>query len=496
MQLAHHIHALYNRSDMAQQNLSFEKKVIRFIEENRLVSKGDCLLLAVSGGPDSVCLLHLMVTLKDCLGIKLHIAHLDHQLRGDESTGDAVYVTELAEKLGVPLTLSKGDVNGYREKHKLSLEEAARDVRYSFLAETAVAVGAVAIFTGHTLDDQVETILLHIIRGSGIHGLVGLKPKSSRYLNGKTLDIIRPLLEISRDETQEYCRQYDLMPRSDSTNLSLSPLRNRIRQKLLPELKNYNPRVVNSLLRTSSIVADEVEFLDNELKQVWDDVVKEMDGVIILDKEKCDALPTALKRHMLRVAIKKLLGTLKDIEERHIEEIIGVSGKQAGKYINLPYGLIFAVEYGRYILGNDAAALCLFPEIKREYIINIPGETLIPGWRIETSISGDIPSFESENEFTAFLDIDECGKNLFLRKRIDGDRFQPLGFDTPKRLNRFMIDLKIPQGWRERIPLVCCHGQGLPTPGQCVWLVGYRIDERYKITSDTKRVLKVEFKRV
>ena len=466
-----------------------------FILDDDLLSKGDCLLLAVSGGADSVCLLHVMLSLQEELGIKLHVAHLDHQLRGEESDGDAAYVAELAQSLDIPCTVSKADVRGYQKKHRLSLEEAAREVRYDFLAKTAADVGANIVAIGHTLDDQVETIMLHIIRGSGIAGLVGLNAKSKRLLNGKQVNIIRPLFEISREETQRYCLEHNLMPRVDSTNQSLSMLRNRIRLKLLPEIKKYNPAFVESLLRNSAIAADEISFLDSETEKVWDLVVKEQDDVIILDKERFYELPNALKRHLLRIAIKHLLGTLKDIEERHISEITGVLGKQAGKYINLPYGLIFAVEYGRYLLGRDTKALCPFPEIAAEEIIRIPCVTALSGWSVETSVTEKNMPVDIDNRFTAYLDADKCGESLIVRRRLEGDRFQPLGFDTPKRLNRFMIDMKIPQSWRERVPLVCSAGQGLPSGGQIAWVAGYRIDDRYKVTEETKRVLKIEFKR-
>jgi len=470
--------------------------VLRFIHENRMVSEGERILLAVSGGADSTCLLHLMVSLKEKLGISLHVAHLDHQLRGKESEADADYVMCLSDSLDVPATVSKADVRGYQKKYRLTLEEAAREVRYNFLAETAAAVGADAIVTGHTLDDQIETILLHIIRGTGIKGLIGLNARSRRLLNGRQIDIIRPLLEISREETQQYCLEHNLMARVDSSNQSLSMLRNRIRLKLLPELKNYNPGVVESLLRISAIAADEIAFLDSEMEKVRESIVERHGDVIVLNKEGFDDLPKALKRHLLRAVIKEMVGTLKDIEERHIEEIIGLLEKRAGKYINLPYGLIFAVEYGRYVLGSSIHAICPFPEIIKEPAITIPGVTDISGWSIETSIMEQGLSGDGENPMAAYLDADKTGENLSVRSRIEGDRFQPLGFDTPKRLNRFMIDAKIPQSWRERVPLVCCHGQGLPVHGQIIWVVGYRIDDRYKVASDTRRVLKIEFKRV
>ncbi|HAS28475.1 MAG TPA: tRNA lysidine(34) synthetase TilS [Dehalococcoidia bacterium] len=474
---------------MAVKNLSIEQRVSGFILENRLLSRGDCVLIAVSGGADSVCLLYIMLQLKEKLDISLHVAHLDHQLRGEESESDAVYVSQLARTFDIPVTLSRADVNSYRKQHRLSLEEAAREVRYNFLAQTAAAVGAKTIAIGHTLDDQVETIMLHIIRGSGIAGLVGLKAKSKRLLNGHQVNIIRPLLEIRRAETLQYCLENNLAARDDSTNLLLAPLRNRIRHRLLPELQKYNSGFVESLLRTSAIAADEISFLDAELEKVWESVVKEQNDSVILDKDKFDALPSALQRHLLRAAIKNLLGTLKDIEERHIEEIMGVLAKQAGKYINLPYGLIFAVEYGKYLLGSDTKALCPYPEIIGEFEIKIPGVTAIFGWSVETSFSEQVMADQNDNHFIAYLDADKCGTNLTLRSRIEGEHFQPLGFGTPKRLNRFMIDLKIPQAWRERVPLVCCDGQ-------VVWVVGYRIDERCKVTADTISVLKLEFRRV
>ncbi|MFA5629270.1 MAG: tRNA lysidine(34) synthetase TilS [Dehalococcoidales bacterium] len=470
------------------------EKVLNFILENRLVSKGDCLLLAISGGHDSVCLLHIMLSLKDVLGVTLHIAHLDHQLRGAESEADAAYVAKLASSLGLPFTMSRVDVNSYQKKHKLSLEEAAREVRYDFLAETASAISADAIVTGHTLNDHAETVMLNIIRGTGIGGLVGLKAKSRRRLCGKQFDIIRPMLSISREETEAYCLSHNLAAREDSTNKSLSPLRNRIRHRLFPELKQYNPKIIEALLRTSAIAADEIEFLDSELQKVWETIVSEQNGIVIISKAGLDGLANALKRLLLRNAIKISAGTLKDIEERHIEEIMDALKKQAGKYINLPYGLIFAVEYDRYLLGKDIKALCPFPELTSEPDIKVPGVTEGLGWSITTAITDKITEEDNSNQFIAFLDADKCEGNLTLRNRIEGDRFQPLGFDTPKRLNRFMIDLKIPQAWRERVPLVCCRGQGLPTYGQIIWVVGYRIDDRYKVTEKTKRILRVEFR--
>ncbi|MFC2025429.1 tRNA lysidine(34) synthetase TilS, partial [Chloroflexota bacterium] len=222
-----------------------EQTVLRFVREHHLIPSRHQLLVAVSGGPDSVCLLHILVKLKKELKIRLHVAHLNHQIRGDESEADAQYVSHLAHQLGIPATIQRGDVRAYQIQQRISsLEEAAREVRYTFLSQVAKSTGASRVAVGHTTDDHIETILMHLIRGTGTKGLRGLQPSSLWRASESSLTIIRPLLRISRKETADYCHHYQLMPRIDASNLSLSPLRNRIRLQLLPLLQSYNPRVV------------------------------------------------------------------------------------------------------------------------------------------------------------------------------------------------------------------------------------------------------------
>ena len=211
-----------------------DQRVLHFIQEHQLVSNQQKLLVAVSGGPDSVCLLHILVKLQEELGIKLHVAHLNHQLRGSESEADAHYVSQLAHQLGIPATIEQRNVKSYQAQQHISLEEAAREVRYNFLGEAARSIGANQVAVGHTTDDHIETILMHLIRGTGTRGLRGLKPSTLWQSTGNSLTIIRPLLPVSRQETADYCHRHKLMPRIDASNLSLSPLRNRIRHQLLP----------------------------------------------------------------------------------------------------------------------------------------------------------------------------------------------------------------------------------------------------------------------
>ncbi len=492
---------------------TLEQRVLRFTQEHHLVSSREKLLVAVSGGQDSACLLHILVKLQEELGVRLHAAHLNHQLRGAEAEADARYVSQLARQLGIPATIQQRDVRSYQAQQHISLEEAAREVRYTFLAEVAKSIGADRVAVGHTIDDHIETILMHLIRGTGTRGLRGLQPKQSR----NSLTIVRPLLSVSRQETADYCHHHQLMPRVDASNLSLSPLRNRIRHQLLPLLHSYNPGVREALLRTARIASDDLAFLDKEIDQLWGEVAQEVENTVILDKGRFLGLPSALKRHLLRTSIERLLGNLKDIETRHIEEIMDALTKPAGKRLCLPGGLVFSIEYDKYLIGTDPAALSPFPSLGAEFQLKLPGETLIPGWRIEaTIISHSIAKGKSEgalapsetitplplikgkgikgiglrnNLFTAYFDLDKTGDKLIVRGRQPGDRFQPLGLSQPKKLGEFMIDAKIPHAWRERVPIVC-------SPQHILWVVGWHIDERVKVSDSTEQVLCLKFERV
>ena len=488
-----------------------EPRVLHFIQEHHLVSSQQRLVVAVSGGPDSVCLLYILVKLQEELNLKLHVAHLNHQLRGAESEADAQYVSDLSRRLNIPATIEQRDVKAYQVQHRLSLEEAAREVRYTFLAQVAKSIGASQAAVGHTTDDHIETILMHLIRGTGTRGLRGLQPCSYWQSSGNSLTIVRPLLPLSRQETVDFCHHHQLMPRIDASNLLLSPLRNRIRHQLLPLLKNYNPRVAEALLRTARIAADDLAFIDKESARLWDEIAQKQENTITLDKERFLELPSALKRHLLRTAVENLLGNLKDIETRHIEEIMTALTKPAGKRLSLPRGLIFTIEYNKYLIGPDPAALAPLPILRGESQLKIPGETLLTGWRVEATIldpsvvkgkpeGANTPSETTpplpltkgmeliNNDFTAYFAFDKTGSKIVVRSRQAGDQFQPLGMSQPKKLGEFMIDAKIPRAWRQRVPIIC-------SPQHILWVVGWRIDDRVKVTDRTKQVLRLEFKR-
>ena len=336
---------------------------------------------------------------------------------------------------------------------------------------------------------------MHLIRGSGTTGLRGLRLLSRWRSGDETVAIVRPLLDVSRGETTEYCRRYRLRPRVDTSNRSLSPLRNRLRLHLLPRLREYNPRIVEALVRTAAIAGDDLAVVDGEVERQWQRVARLESETVIIDRKGFAELPAAVRRGLLRRAAGTARGDLKDIEARHIEEMLAATELPAGRAIDLPGGLRFAVDYDRYLLGDDPGAVCPFPELAGETVIEVPGTTDIPGWRIRAEVTAGVPPFPSEDDgFVSYLDAAVVGTQLTVRSRRRGDSFRPLGMAGDKKLGRFMIDARIPRAWRSRVPVVVAGGLTV-AGGRIVWLAGWRIDDRAKVTGGTERALRLSFER-
>ena len=470
---------------MAGNATMMENRVLGFILKHNLILPGSRVLVAVSGGPDSVALMHILNNLRGALDISLVVAHLDHGIRGEESAIDAQHVAGLAQELNLPFSIGRRDVEAYRKAHRQSLEEAAREVRYAFFSDVAFESQADVIATGHTCNDNVETILMHLIRGSGTLGIKGLSPLSTRISNQRQIKIVRPLLEVNRDEIQHYCDVNSLKTRHDSTNLSLSPLRNRIRLELLPLIKSYNPKVDRALLRLADIAGQELDYLQLSRDEHWNRVVSVEKGMYKLDKLAFIGLHPALKRSVLRRILYELAGSLKDFEAGHIEDIIDHLEKPAGKQLVLPQGIIFSIEYSRYLLGRTPESLCPYPQLGSPVAVPVPGEVATGGWKVKTSVidGNRIPS--NAGLWTACFDYEKTVARLSVRSRAPGDRFMPVGMDGEKKIKDYLIDARVPRLWRDRIPVVTAGSN-------IIWLGGYRIDERFKVTADTKEVLKIQ----
>ncbi|MFC1998023.1 tRNA lysidine(34) synthetase TilS [Chloroflexota bacterium] len=452
----------------------------------RCIPDGGPLVVAVSGGGDSVCLLHALAQLKDKLNLKLHVAHLNHSLRGAESDADAQYVADLAGKLNISVTIEKRDISTYGNTS--SVEDKARNARYTFLAEVAASVGANAVAVAHTADDQVETILMHLVRGTGLAGLCGMREVSTwkSTLDESDVTIIRPLLGVTRKGVEAYCTASGLAPRIDSSNKSPGYMRNRFRHELIPQLMSYNANFKDALLRLAYVVADEIVFMDEQVSGVWNTVVSEENKLININRDVFGNLPVAGKRHLMRRVLEHLAGTLTDIEAIHIENVLEVMEKPVGKKLSLPYGLVLVNGYDTCTIGKEGLLNDAYEVFEGEYALNVPGDITILGWKVTASIENN--QVKSESKYDECFDYDVVGDQLTVRGKRAGAKFQPLGMDGSKSLKDFMVDLKIPKARRDGIPIVC-------SAKHIIWVVGHRIDERASVSASTKRIIRLKFDR-
>ena len=456
------------------------------------------LVVAVSGGPDSMALLHALLHLRGRLGLSLRGAHLDHGLRGDAGAADAAFVVDVFDAAGVPYDVEKAEVGTYRAAHRLSLEQAARDVRYAFLARVYREHGADAVALGHTADDQVETILMHIVRGSGLTGLRGMEASSTRRVGGTEVRFVRPLLGLPRSDTEAHCRALGLRPRTDESNRSPEFTRNRIRTELLPLLEELNPSVRDALLRLSTAAARELAWLDKETGRVWEDIAEMRENRVALDRRAFGRLPMALRTHLLRRSVTAVKGDLEGIHLRHVDDMTRLLDGPAGRAIDLPGGLRFHVGYGEAVVARADVELCPLPRLDGEHTLTAPGETRVGGWLVSVGMV-DNPGADALRDAG-----DGCGASfhgipvprlspgaisggIVLRARRPGDRFHPLGAPGSKKLKDFMVDAKVPASWRDRIPL-------LVTPRGIAWVAGWRIAEWCRVTPEDQQVVEVSLR--
>lgn len=466
-----------------------ESRVHRFIKEYGLVTGGEKVLVAVSGGPDSVCMLKVLHSLKDILKLQLYAAHLDHCLRGGESDADAEYVRELAAGLGIACSIEKRDIEKWNKQSKISLEEAAREVRYRFLEEVAREIGATRVAVGHTSDDQVETTLMHYLRGAGVHGLRGLRA-AAPIPYGRREDgiwVVRPLLRTSRLEAAAYCESQDLRPRCDSSNSDTRFLRNRIRRELIPLLRQYNPEIDDALVRLADLAGEDADFIDEKASAICEAITTREGCLTCLDSGKLRGLPLALQRRVFRIVLDQSYGSLKDIEAAHVEALVKLLFGNTGKCVHLPGGVMATNERNRMVVAGPGTSACPWPVLEKAYTLDVPGETRLPGWRVTADLMSE-NFFREDDIFSASFDINRAGRQLTVRRRRAGDRFQPLGMAHSRKLQDFMVDSAIPRSWRDSVPIVC-------SPGQILWVAGWRIDDRVKVTTGTQGVLRLEFHR-
>ena len=467
-----------------------ETKIRAALERTGHAGEDTRLVVAVSGGPDSLALLYGLLQV-GCLS--LHVAHLNHDFRGEEAEEDARYAAEVAGQLGLPVTVERADPQAYQKDMRISsFEEAARELRYSFLARVAETTSSAAVAVGHTADDLAETVLMHIIRGSGLHGLVGMEELSTwRSRQGsRQVVLFRPLLEVTKTETVAYCRRRGVAFREDPGNLLPRFTRNRMRHELLPAMEAFNPRVKEALARLARTAQLGTDYIGGELARVWPDLARAEGCSVVLDVAVLGGLHPLIRLAALRRAYSHVAGDTRRLEESHLKAMADFTSAPQGRMLGLPRGLRLYTAPGKLVLGRGEGPDCLFPPLEGEHAMSLPSgagdsASTIAGWSVTASLLTVPPGLVQE-PFTAHLDLDVTGQRLWVRTRQPGDRFQPLGMQGGKKLQDFFVDEKVPVTWRDRVPLVVCE-RGI------AWVVGYRIAEWARVKPDRDRICRIRF---
>ena len=450
------------------------KTVIDSILKYNMIKAGERIIVAVSGGPDSICLMDVLADLSAEMDIDLVIAHYEHGLRPGEDVHETDLVRRYADSRGLPFETEKAF--GLSPVSS-SLEEKARELRYDFLERTRQKFKAHKIAMGHNLNDQAETVLMRLLRGSGMTGLSGIPPVRDNT-------IIRPLIEIGREDIIAYLEYRNLEYATDSSNNDNRFLRNKMRLELLPELLKYQPGLVEILGRLSDNLRDENSFFESQTDRWVDENIKQDEsGAHYIDIPLLNELPSAFVRRIIRNIVKRYNKTLYAIDSDHVEAIIDLTANEKPNIpIDLPGDLVVRKEYSRLIFTSQKTAPDgFFYEIreKGEYYIHEINRTLT----IE-EFTGEQQTLITSDADTAFLDNDLLPCPLIIRNSRPGDRFVPLGMTGKKKIKDFFIDQKIPPAIRKQTPI-------LVKDNETVWVCGHRIDNRYKVTSNTKNILKI-----
>ncbi len=453
-------------------------KVKGTIERYKMLDKGDCVLVGVSGGPDSVALLRVLNELKELFSLSLHVVHLNHMFRGREAQEDGEFVYDMCSKMGIPATIETFDVPAFIEDTGLSPEDAARRVRYEVYERVSKRVGANKIALGHNADDQAETVIMRILRGTGLRGIGGIPPvRDGRF--------IRPLIEVTREEIEDYCWKEGLITRLDSTNVEPIYFRNKVRLELLPFLEErYSPAIKRHLRVLADIARDDDAYLQQVTEQIFEAIVsKEEDESISIFLKDLLELPLALQRRVIK-------RTLEFLSFSRIEEILELANSgETGGTLYLTKGIKVRKDYGRLVFergGSKRAAT--FEDVN----LKIPGETHLPDSDLVfyaqvfgREILNDRPLIHEPSAPYALMDLQQIKEPLLIRTRREGDLFHPIGMKGSKKLKDFFIDEKIPRHMRSSIPLIVAGNIVL-------WIVGIRISELVKVTESTREVTLLE----
>lgn len=466
--------------------MNSEKSIFQVVSatvfEHNMINKGDKILAAVSGGADSVCMLHVLNRLKDIIGFDIYCAHLNHNLRGDAADADERFVIEFCGKLEIPVFTKSVDVESLAKEKKMTLEEAGRFARYEFFDELSQKYRITKTATAHNKNDNAETVLMRILRGTGIDGLGGI---SYEREDG----VIRPLLDVSRFEIEEYCKENKLDFCTDATNSDNDYTRNKIRNKLIPYLEDeFNNKVMDSLCRLADNAKEDAEFLNSYARRLYDRLKSPLPH----------GKPTALHIESLCMADKAIIARVIRIaadeaqrgvhlEKKHIDDIFDLLKKGTGAELSLPNGLKARIQYGWISFETDCSEKTITAEGDAFFAeISVPEKVFVDLLGRNISFRVETTGYKCKvNEIGLNYDLISDSK-LFLRSRRNGDRMVFFADGKAKKIKNILIDAKVPRQDRDRIPLLC-------TGSEVLAIVGGRVSVKYKVTKDTERILVVEY---
>lgn len=455
-------------------------QVKKTIQKHAMLKPGDRVIVGVSGGPDSVALVHVLYQLRKSYDLTLQVAHLNHGLRGKEALRDVRFVESLAHEMGLPCVVETFDVPSYKKEHSLSSQEAARLVRYQFLEELKKRTGASKIALGHNANDQAETLMMWLLRGAGLKGLGGMPPVRSGV-------IIRPLIETTRKQIAAFLDKKKIPFVEDSSNRENNYLRNRIRHEIFPLLEeHYNPQIIKKLVNTANILSLENEYLEENANKLLDSIIIARENAsVTIDINELMALPLALQLRCLRAVLEKVKGDLRRITSIHLFDILGIAARgEPHKGLKLPDGIGIERSYLRLkITSNQLKPLPFtyrYSSIPDKVWLKEIGKEMV-----FTLVERRKVVFNNTNPKSAYLDADKVLMPLVIRNAKPGDSFQPFGMKGKKKIKNFFSDEKVELNERKRVPLVFC-GDLL------CWVGGMRIHHALRVTNRTKRILKIE----
>ena len=464
---------------------SFEKKIYDYILREQLLPRGSHVVLGLSGGADSVCLLQVLTVLKESLALTLTAVHVHHGIRGGEADGDAAFAEAFCRERGVACRTFYADVPAIAAEGGFSEEEAGRRVRYDYFRQVRDAVGADVIATAHHRDDQTETVLLNLCRGSSLRGLTGMRPAGH--------GIIRPLLSVTRAEIEDYLKTQGLSWREDRTNHEMAYTRNRMRGRVLPMLREeINGGTDLHVARTADLLTDVMDYIDGMAGEAARRVLDETgldEGYLILREEAFGGLHKVLQREVIRLAFETLSGSAKDLTMTHIEQIRLLCEKPVGKRLTLPYDLRAVKGEGEILLGRAGSPALRQDEMPQGQPFEQPPELVLLEVSVPEAVRPallkDDKAFQNpENPYTKWIDYDTIKDRLIFRKRREGD-YMVIAGGRRKKLRRILIDDKISARRRDALWLLCDgdHVIWIPETG--------RLSEAVKVTESSRHIVQI-----